>query len=375
MRIFMALFCGLILAGSVYSQGLPNDVATAYRAYEAAVDAEDWTEAALQAELAWRGAESGNVDAATVTVLAANFGEVAMIAGNNIGAAEAYERAIDLAEASGSTNEEQGTNFVHAARARRAFGDHSIAIDHAMRAIELFETLPEGETRYSGLYQSNLIGAYSADALERYRRSGAFAEAGMEALAYFGPVSNPNVAQLAFLAALQANRQRNRSDALYYILTSRIISGAFEMDGEFRDASRNLQNNVMGATDPQYFDAIYDRLRASGYVPQRCYFVNTCPAEPTETDGNPDHIPLLRAPPAYPVEAADRGLNGWVDLRYRVTADGRVADVEVLASTSSLFERAAMSAVRYWRFWPAQENGVDVPQDDVETRIEFMMAD
>lgn len=96
MHILTGILTSLILTFAALAQGLPQDVADAYRAYEAAVDAENWAEATAQAETAWRAAEAGDVDAVTTTILAANYGEVALISGNNAGAAEAYERAAEI---------------------------------------------------------------------------------------------------------------------------------------------------------------------------------------------------------------------------------------------------------------------------------------
>jgi hypothetical protein len=266
MRFLIGVLTSLILASVVLAQGLPQDVASAYRAYEAAVDAENWADAAYQAERAWCAAETGDVDAATTIILAANFGEIALIVGNNAGAAEAYERAAELSE-SRDELEALGRYVLGAARARRGNGDFRIAIDHANDAIEMFGALPDGEARYGGLFQANVTAAYASNAIDRNRRAGHYAENALTAMSYFGAVSSPDVAQIAFLAGALANQRGERANALYYLLISRISSSEFEMDREFRETTYRLQGVVMQATNPNYFDEVYDRLRASGYVP------------------------------------------------------------------------------------------------------------
>jgi len=365
----------VLISGGASAQGLPQDVAEAYRAYETAVDGEDWAAAAYQAERAWRAAAAGDVDDATTTVLAANYGEVALINGNNAAAAEAYERAYDLASADADF-ELLGTYRVFAARARRMNGDFQLAISHAGEAIELFQLLPDGEAKYGGQYQANVVAAYASNAINRNRRAGRYAENALLSMSYFGPVSSPDVAQIAFLAGALLNQQGDRANALYYLLVSRISSSEFEMDTEFRETTYRLQGVVMQATNPNDFDGVYDRLRASGYVPPRCFYFNSCPeTEELDPDIEYDAVPLLRTPPQYPEAAASRGQEGFVDVRFTVNAEGRVEDVEVANSTSSLFTRSALTAVRHWRYWPRRENGVDVPREGVQTRLDFSFED
>ena len=140
---------------------------------------------------------------------------------------------------------------------------------------------------------------------------------------YFGPVSNPDIALLAYLAAIQANRQNNREDALYYILVSRMIAGNLEMDEEFRENSYAMQNHIMARTDAQYFDAVYDRIRASGYVPRQCFYINSCQEPGTETPaGVQNSVPLLRIPPRYPSAGFDHNSEGYVDITFNISAEG-----------------------------------------------------
>ena len=390
MRLLVGIIASILLASAVVAQGLPQDVADAYRAYEAAVDGEDWAAAAYQAERAWRAAEAGEVDDATTTVLAANYGEVALINGNNAAAAEAYERAADL----GETNSEPlalATYLISAAQAYHATANHQRAIVLADAAIEVFGALPEGEGHFGGLYQANRVIAYASNASGNQRRSGVSAERALHAMAYFGPVSNPDVAQLAFLAGNRANSRGDHSTALYYLLVSRFISRDLAMDPSLREAALTLQQHVMAATDPRDFDEVYDRIRSSGYAPGECDTRGVCPDRSVDADKGPvtqaegivsdppqveySVVPLLRTPPRYPAAAAERGTNGYVDVVFRVSETGRVENVVVVESSSHMFNTAAINAVRQWRYWPRQENGVDVPREGVRTRLDFMIED
>ena len=69
-------------------------------------------------------------------------------------------------------------------------------------------------------------------------------------------------------------------------------------------------------------------------------------------------------PPEYPQSALAKGVSGSVLLSFTVDSKGDTRDVQVLQSTpAGVFDRAAISAVRRWRYNPVVVNGnaVEVP--------------
>ncbi len=88
-----------------------------------------------------------------------------------------------------------------------------------------------------------------------------------------------------------------------------------------------------------------------------------------------DYLPIVRVAPVYPARALSRGLEGFVDLSFTVTAAGTVKDPIVLQSTSSLFERAATRAVLKFKYKPRVVDGVPVEVPGVKTRISFQLED
>jgi TonB family protein len=81
--------------------------------------------------------------------------------------------------------------------------------------------------------------------------------------------------------------------------------------------------------------------------------------------------PIVRVPPAYPARALSRGLEGHVDLEFTVTAAGTVAEPKVVASTSSVFDRAAVQAVLKYKYKPRVVDGKAVETPGVRTRVVF----
>ncbi len=78
--------------------------------------------------------------------------------------------------------------------------------------------------------------------------------------------------------------------------------------------------------------------------------------------------------PAYPTRARERNVEGWVDLEFTVTKDGATRDPVVRgAEPADTFDRAAIDAVKRWRYEPRVVNGAVVEQR-VETRLRFQLS-
>jgi len=67
---------------------------------------------------------------------------------------------------------------------------------------------------------------------------------------------------------------------------------------------------------------------------------------------------LGRARPRYPASAQRRDIEGFVRLQFVVDVDGRVGNIEVVASRPRrVFDEAAIEAVRRWTFTPGKVRG------------------
>lgn len=88
-----------------------------------------------------------------------------------------------------------------------------------------------------------------------------------------------------------------------------------------------------------------------------------------------DYLPIVRVAPIYPARALSRGVEGYVDMSFTVTATGTVKDAVVMFSTSSLFDRAATRAVLKFKYKPRVVDGQPVEVVGVKTRITFKIED
>lgn len=87
-----------------------------------------------------------------------------------------------------------------------------------------------------------------------------------------------------------------------------------------------------------------------------------------------DVVPLVRVDPEYPPRARAQGIEGYVDLEFTITPAGTVENARVIGSNPTfVFDRAALKAVRRWRYNPKLENGVPVARSGVKVRLRFEM--
>jgi TonB family protein len=78
-------------------------------------------------------------------------------------------------------------------------------------------------------------------------------------------------------------------------------------------------------------------------------------------------------PPAYPVRARQRNIEGWVDVEFIVTLDGETRDVQITESShDSYFRSEAQDAVEAWRFEPRVFLGEPIEQRSF-TRVRFAL--
>lgn len=103
------------------------------------------------------------------------------------------------------------------------------------------------------------------------------------------------------------------------------------------------------------------------------------PLEPVAPPPQPvviDPVRLSGTNPAYPPRALDRGIEGSVTLAFIVTPEGRVEGLAIEREEPGGhgFGRAALSAMRGWRFEPQRVDGVAVAWPARYT-IRFMLEE
>lgn len=87
-----------------------------------------------------------------------------------------------------------------------------------------------------------------------------------------------------------------------------------------------------------------------------------------------DAVPLVRIEPDYPMRARQRGIEGFVHLRFTISKSGTVKDVSVVKSKPpGIFEKAAIAAVSRWKYNPKIVGGAPVERPNQQMWFPFAM--
>ena len=87
--------------------------------------------------------------------------------------------------------------------------------------------------------------------------------------------------------------------------------------------------------------------------------------------------PIVRIEPQYPRKAAMQGIQGWVRLRFDITALGTVENVKVLDSNPrKIFDMVAKRALFKWKYKPRMnDKGQPVAQPGEMVQLKFTLEE
>ncbi|MGR6870812.1 energy transducer TonB [Pseudomonas sp. HK3] len=88
--------------------------------------------------------------------------------------------------------------------------------------------------------------------------------------------------------------------------------------------------------------------------------------------GDGEYLPIVKVAPQYPRRAAQKGIEGYVVLEFTVSKLGTVVDPKVIeADPPNIFNRAAISAAKKFKYKPKIENGEAVEVTGIRNIIRF----
>lgn len=90
------------------------------------------------------------------------------------------------------------------------------------------------------------------------------------------------------------------------------------------------------------------------------------------TDG--EMLPLVNVTPQYPTRAASRGIEGWCQVSFTVTATGGVENVVVVdAEPAGIFDTSSIRAAERFKFQPKVVDGQGVPVPNVQYVFRYQL--
>lgn len=86
-------------------------------------------------------------------------------------------------------------------------------------------------------------------------------------------------------------------------------------------------------------------------------------------------VAMVRVAPVYPARAIAQEIEGYVVVRFDITADGLVTNVAVVESSNNIFDKAAIKAAGKFKFKPRVVDGVALESYGIQNLFRFTLDD
>jgi TonB family protein len=172
-----------------------------------------------------------------------------------------------------------------------------------------------------------------------------------------------------YLGQLAATDPRNSSLASLQaqVQTQLIARATGEFDAGRLENAKSLMRSAATLGPSPELAALNDRMTAPAHAGSG--------AQSIQAIDSAVLIPVKALSPEYPPDALSAGTQGWVDLSFVVTPEGKVGTVTVIDSEPRrVFDRAAREALARTKYQPVIVNGRPVSVTS-KIRITFRLAD
>lgn len=81
---------------------------------------------------------------------------------------------------------------------------------------------------------------------------------------------------------------------------------------------------------------------------------------------------LVASPPQYPVNAANKSIEGYVTLSFTIDENGMVQNPSIVdADPEGVFDRTSLKAIKRFKFKPAMMAGIPQPTHNVQYKLSY----
>lgn len=355
MFIQRMMFCALVFLGCVAGQpahAIPPSVMEPYRAYMAAIEADDLQSASGHAEAAYRAGVADQIDRDTLVILAENRAQIFDDLDDYARAARAWDDLHALTPDTGIV--------VNAASAYLLAGETGLAGERARSIADGLHPSRDADLSWFARY---------VIAVAEGPRDWP-ATTGREALARGGA---PSVFQdLVAEGSRHVERGRWAEQWLFAGKAAGVAQGL----GLHQDVVTHVTSWIftfrMSEADGQRALDLAAQSPLAGLLVRQGVFPESRPPQNPDDVLENDQEPL-RYEPRYPISALERGLSGYTMLRFDVSEQGVPENIEVLFSIPDIriFDRDSIRAVEMWRYPPRLVDGVPVRREGEETSMVF----
>jgi len=86
-------------------------------------------------------------------------------------------------------------------------------------------------------------------------------------------------------------------------------------------------------------------------------------------DAKNEPVPVMRVEPKYPIQAAEQKIEGYVEAKFDISAQGKVSNVRIVRSVpEATFDKVSVTALEQWQY-----AATDQEHKDMLVKLEFAM--
>lgn len=362
--------CTLVLLAVLLSAGAAadnSDVAAfnaAWQAYEEATATDD---SELKVETAARVLDLGKhifTDAdEQLTVITHNYGVALSDGGNRKDAVPSLKEALRLGK---TVYGESGAGLIpilaDLADAEAASFKPGVQVGNYKRALKIAEAnFGKQSIEYADLAFRASRNVYLMSSSLNARR---YMKEARDIYATLPEPATLNVGMSDFYLGKMEYTERDFRGSSKYLESALL---GFEGPGEARQALRLMTRALLVQT--------YEHRGLTDQATEHCVAIG----RENQFSPNQDYEPLFRVAPRYPASMLRAGRSGQVDFEFTIDEDGFVREPTIVArqingresTRANDFDKAAIVAVKRFRYAPKFEDGVAVAVAGVSTRISF----
>ena len=321
---------------------LPQSVARAYVAYEAAMEAQDYQSAREHAFAAWQAADAEQVSPDVQRSLAVNFAQLATAFQDHQAAYPAWVDVAELSDGLVIDPVEHVLVWHNAAVSAFNIGEYGDACTAASEADSVMQD--SGASLEPDLMRAHLMIATLAFYQDRqFRGIRHYSERFLSLAEERGEVSGRNFADVHFAAGVGEAMRSQWEYAAYHMW---IAGEAYEALGEPGELDSSIAHSLRSLFDDYIEDSDFwahaQRVQASAYPRSQYAF-----------DFDDGAGPVLVDRPTFYVSEdwQTQRLSGIVTAQFRVTPNGRATDVVVLPhALGEEMSEALVEHMQSWRF-------------------------
>lgn len=362
-RTLLAIGLALMLGTSVQAK-TPKEVLEPYKAFQAAIKANDMKAAHKYGHAAWQAAEKHLGDSKTTSDLAQNYATLKPQGKSLKEQVKAMKRSMEMTSLYGEDADsiymERGVGLLELHT--RAGDTHKIRKD-AKKLLEYAKKNNQDRTVFYGEALTIMAGLDSSN-----RNGDALIKTTSEALDVFeNPDENYPSAYPIFANLYQGFGHEYNGDILQAALSYQKV---MDTVGHLEYSTHPVVGRALGR-----WSHMRTRLHSEGKLDE-AKEKGLCDCWPYDVERNESVKPIKRVPPNFPSEALGQSVSGYTIVQFDLNDEGEVINPEIIVSwPPEVYEKSSLRSLAKWEYSARRPDETDKDRKNIVTTIQYRIED